>query len=86
MEDLFRGTINTAAVYPREVVKAVIRCAASTVVVYHNHPSGVAEPSAADENITKRLREALALIDVVLLDHLIVADLGIFSFSEHGRL
>jgi DNA repair protein RadC len=86
MEELFRGTLDEAAVYPREVVKAAIRHGARSVIVYHNHPSGVAEPSAADENITKRLRQALAVIEVTLLDHLIVGDLVVYSFSDHGLL
>ena len=75
-----------SAVYPREVVEAAIRHGARNVIVYHNHPSGVAEPSAADENITKRLRQALAVIEVTLLDHLIVGDLVVYSFSDHGLL
>ncbi len=85
MEELFRGTIDHAAVYPREVLKAAIRHGASALLVYHNHPSGHAEPSRADEAITRRLREALALVDITLLDHLIVGD-SIFSFSELGLL
>jgi DNA repair protein RadC len=84
-QDLFCGTIDRASVHPREVVKAVITRNASAVVLYHNHPSGLTEPSAADELITKRLNEALALIDVRILDHLIVAE-SIFSFAEHGLI
>jgi DNA repair protein RadC len=85
MEEIFRGTIDQAAVYPREILKAALRHAACAVLAYHNHPSGVSEPSPADETITRRLREALSLIDVTLLDHLIVGE-SVFSFSEHGLL
>jgi DNA repair protein RadC len=86
VENLFRGTINSASVHPREVVKAVLTQNAAAVVLYHNHASsGVAEPSAADELITRRLKEALALIDVQVLDHLIVGE-SIYSFAEHGLL
>jgi DNA repair protein RadC len=85
-EDLFRGTIDRASVHPREVVKAVLaRDAVAAIVLYHNHPSGSSEPSAADELITRRLKEALALIDVRVLDHLIVAE-SMYSFAEHGLL
>jgi DNA repair protein RadC len=85
VEDLFRGTINSASVHPREVVKAALMHNAAAVVLYHNHPSGLPEPSAADELITRRLKEALALIDVRVLDHLIVAE-SIYSMAEHGLL
>ena len=84
-EDLFRGTINSSSVHPREVVKAALARNAAAVVLYHNHPSGLTEPSAADELITRRLKEALALIDVRVLDHLIVAE-TIFSFAEAGLI
>jgi DNA repair protein RadC len=85
VENLFRGTINSASVHPREVVKAALAHNAAAVVLYHNHPSGLTEPSAADELITRRLKEALALIDVRVLDHLIVAE-SIYSFAEHELL
>jgi DNA repair protein RadC len=85
VENLFRGTINSASVHPREVVKAALVHNAAAVVLFHNHPSGLSEPSAADELITRRLKEALALIDVRVLDHLIVAE-SIYSFAEHGLL
>jgi len=85
VEDLFRGTINSASVHPREVVKAALKHNAAALVLYHNHPSSQSEPSAADELITRRLKEALALIDVRVLDHLIVAE-SIYSFAEHGLL
>ena len=84
-EDLFRGTINSSSVHPREVVKAALRQNSAALVLYHNHPSGLTEPSAADELITRRLKEALALIDVRVLDHLIVAE-STFSFAEAGLL
>jgi DNA repair protein RadC len=85
VEDLFRGTINSASVYPREVVKAALARNAAALVLFHNHPSCEGSPSAADELITRRLVEALALVDVRVLDHLIIAE-SIYSFSEHGLL
>ena len=84
-EDLFRGTIDGASVHPREVVRSVIQHGAAAVVLYHNHPSGQATPSRADELITFRLRDALGLIDVRLLDHLIVGE-TVYSFAEHGLI
>ena len=86
-QDLFRGTIDGASVHPREVVKEALRHNAAAVILAHNHPSsGVAEPSHADELITTRLREALALVDIRVLDHLIVAGGEIISFAERGLL
>ena len=82
---LFRGTIDGASVYPREVVKAALKHNAAAVIFAHNHPSGVAEPSHADEQITKRLKDALALIDVRVLDHLVVGE-EVISFAERGLL
>jgi len=70
--ELFRGTVDSSAVYPREVVKIALGCNAAAVIFAHNHPSGCADPSSADEHITKRLKEALALIDVRVLDHFII--------------
>jgi len=84
-ELLFRGTLAGASVHPREVARAVLESNAAAVVLVHNHPSGVAEPSQADELITRRLRETLSLIDVRVLDHLIVAE-SIYSMAEHGLL
>ena len=84
-EELFRGTIDGASVHPREVVRRVLQHNAAAVILAHNHPSGVAEPSRADEAITRRLQEALGLIDVRVLDHMIVAD-EIVSFAERGLL
>lgn len=84
-EILFRGTLANASVYPREVVKAALARNSAAIVCFHNHPSGIPSPSQADEVITSRLKEALALVDVRVLDHLIVAE-SIFSFSEAGLL
>ena len=85
-EDLFRGTIDGASVHPREVVKEALRHNAAAVMLAHNHPPGVAEPSHADELIARRLREALQLVDIRVLDHLIVAGGEILSFAERGLL
>ncbi|MFY9179773.1 MAG: DNA repair protein RadC [Venatoribacter sp.] len=84
--ELFRGTIDGAAVYPREVIKLVLNQAAAAVILVHNHPSGVAEPSPADRAITERLKKALDTIDVRVLDHLIVGDGYCESFAERGWL
>lgn len=85
-EELFRGTIDGASVYPREVVKRALAHNAAAVILAHNHPSGVAEPSQADEMITRRLKEALALVDIRVLDHIIVGDGETLSFAERGLL
>jgi len=85
-EELFIGTFNGAAVYPREVVKRALSHNAAAAIFAHNHPSGVAEPSAADRQLTRRLQDALGLIDVRVLDHLVVGDGGTVSFSELGYL
>ncbi len=85
-EELFRGTIDGATVHPREVVKSVLDKSSCAVILYHNHPSGVAEPSQADELITRRLRDALALIDVKVLDHLVIGGATVESFAERGLL
>lgn len=85
-ERLFYGTINAAAVYPRVVVEAAIRYQAGAVILAHNHPSGVAEPSIADNSITDRLTQALALVDIKVLDHIIVAGCHCYSYAEHGRI
>ena len=84
--ELFRGTLDGASVHPREVVKEALARNAAAVILAHNHPSGVAEPSQADEIITTRLRDALALIDVRVLDHLIVAGSSVTSLAERGVL
>ncbi|HVF34975.1 MAG TPA: DNA repair protein RadC [Candidatus Saccharimonadia bacterium] len=83
-EELFRGTIDGASVHPREVVRRALSHNAAAVILAHNHPSGVAEPSAADVAITRRLRDALALIDVRVLDHLIVGETAPVSLAERG--
>jgi DNA repair protein RadC len=83
-EELFFGTIDGASVHPREVVRRAIAHNAAAVILAHNHPSGVAEPSRSDEEITRRLQEALALIDVRVLDHMIVGDGAITSLAERG--
>jgi len=85
-EELFRGTINGANVHPREVLRQTLFHNAAAIILAHNHPSGGLEPSQPDEDITGRLKEALALVDVRLLDHLIVGDGGCFSFAEAGLL
>ena len=84
--ELFRGTIDSASVYPREVLKEALRLNAAAVIVSHNHPSGNPEPSAADKSLTKRLREALAMVDVRVLDHIIVGGTETTSFAEQGLL
>jgi DNA repair protein RadC len=85
-QELFRGTIDGASVHPREVVKEALRHNAAAVILCHNHPSGIAEPSHADELITQRLREALALVDIRVLDHLIGAGGDTLSFAERGLI
>lgn len=85
-EILFRGTLDGASVYPREVVKLVLAHNAAAVIMAHNHPSGIAEPSNADELITKRLKEALACVEVRILDHLIIGDGEPVSFAARGLL
>ena len=85
-EELFYGTINAAIVYPREIVKACLKHNCSAVLFCHNHPSGSPEPSIADEALTKRLTDALALVDIRVLDHLIVAGSSTISFAERGLI
>ncbi|WP_126444392.1 RadC family protein [Sulfuricystis multivorans] len=86
-EELFRGTLTQTSVYPREVVKRALARNAAAVILAHNHPSGVAEPSAADEVLTRNLKQALALVDVRLVDHFIVAGHAPpLSFAERGLL
>ena len=86
MEEMFRGTLDGASVYPREVVKSALSYNAAAVIFAHNHPSGVAEPSQADRSITKRLTDALNLVDIRVLDHFVVAGADIISFAEAGLL
>lgn len=85
-EELFRGTLTHASVYPREVVKAALAHNAAAVMLAHNHPSGSPEPSNADHNLTEKLKQALALVDIRVLDHFVVAGHQIYSFAEHGQL
>ena len=84
--ELFRGTINGASVHPREVVKETLACNAAAVIFTHNHPSGVCEPSEADRKLTTRLIEALNLVDVRVLDHIICSSDSAMSFAERGLL
>ncbi len=85
-EELFRGTLTQTSVYPREVVKCALKHNAAAVIFAHNHPSGVAEPSHADEILTRSLKAALALVDIQVLDHFIVAGSRTMSFAERGLL
>lgn len=85
-KELFFGTINSAAVYPREIVKQAIEDNASALILAHNHPSGVAEPSEADILVTKKIVQALALVDVMVLDHVVVGHDNAVSFAERGLL
>ena len=84
--EMFRGTIDGASVYPREVVKQALRLNAAAVIVSHNHPSGNPEPSTADRALTQRLKDALALVDVRILDHIIIAGMSTVSFAERGLI
>lgn len=81
---MFEGTIDAASVYPREVVKRSLHHNAAALILAHNHPSGVAEPSQADRRITRRLTDALALVDIRVLDHFVVGDGEVVSFAERG--
>lgn len=86
IEQPFRGTLTQTSVYPREIVKAALSANAAAVIFAHNHPSGVAQPSQSDELLTRNLKEALALVDVKVLDHFIVAGNQAISFAERGLL
>ena len=85
-DELFRGTLTQTSVYPREIVKAGLKANAAAVIFAHNHPSGVAQPSQADELLTRNLKEALSLVDIKVLDHFIVAGHQTLSFAERGLL
>lgn len=85
-EELFRGTIDGASVYPREIVKQALEHNAAAVILAHNHPSGIAEPSQADLQITRRIQSALQLVDIRVLDHIIVGDGDTTSLAEQGQL
>lgn len=86
LEELFRGTLDGASVYPREVVRRVLELNAASVILSHNHPSGDLSPSDSDRHLTQKLKQALALIDVRILDHIIVSRSGTLSFAERGLL
>ncbi|WP_028997394.1 RadC family protein [Azohydromonas australica] len=86
MEELFRGTLTQTSVYPREVVKRALQLNAGALILAHNHPSGLAEPSRADEFLTQRLKTALQLVDVAVLDHLVIGAGQTVSFAERGLL
>jgi DNA repair protein RadC len=85
-DEMFRGTLSQTSVYPREVVKTALKHNAAAVIFAHNHPSGIAEPSRADEMLTQALKQALALVDIRTLDHLVVGGTSITSFAERGLL
>lgn len=85
-EELFQGTLDASSVYPRDVVQRALALNAAAVIFAHNHPSGIAEPSQADQRITTRLCEALALVEIRVLDHMIVGDGPVLSMAEHGLL
>lgn len=86
VEELFRGTLTQTSVFPREIVKVALRANAAAVIFAHNHPSGIAEPSRADEALTQSLKHSLALVDVKVLDHFIVGGTSTMSFAERGLL
>jgi DNA repair protein RadC len=85
-EEMFRGTLTQTSVYPREVVKRSLYFNAAAVIFAHNHPSGVAQPSQADELLTRSLREALALVEIRVLDHFVIGGNAVMSFAERGLL
>lgn len=85
-EEMFRGTLTQTSVYPREVVKRALHHNAAALILAHNHPSGVAEPSRSDEALTQALKQALAMVDVKVLDHFIVGAGAVMSFAERGLL
>jgi len=85
-DELFRGTIDGASVYPREVAKLALKHNAAACIFFHNHPSGVVEPSSADRAITERLKDALRVLDVRVLDHFVVGKEGSVSFAERGLI
>ncbi|MCR9501883.1 RadC family protein [Vibrio vulnificus] len=84
--ELFHGTIDAASVYPREVVKSALKHNGAAVILAHNHPSGVTQPSSSDRRITDRIKDALALVDIRTLDHIVVGAEGSYAFSEHGLI
>ena len=86
IKELFRGTLSQTSVYPREVIKEALALNAGAAILAHNHPSGEAEPSAADDSLTQRLKAALAVVDITVLDHLVVTGDVIVSYAERGLL
>lgn len=84
--EIFRGTLTQTSVYPREVVKIALQLNAAALIIYHNHPSGVLEPSRADELLTQTLKSSLHLVDVKIVDHFVVAHQGVLSFAERGLI
>jgi DNA repair protein RadC len=86
IDEMFRGSLTQTSVYPREVVKEVLACNSCAVILFHNHPSGSAEPSRTDEVLTAQLRAALSLVDVRVLDHMIVTSTEVLSFAERGLI
>ena len=86
LKDMFHGSINSAAVYPREIVKAALHFNAAAVILAHNHPSGRCEPSQQDRDITRHISEILGLIDVKVIDHIVVSGCDTYSFADHGLL
>ncbi len=85
-EELFQGTLNEASIYPREVVKRALSHNAAKVILAHNHPSGNPTPSQADKEVTQRLKQALALVEVSVVDHFVIGQQGVISFAERGLL
>jgi DNA repair protein RadC len=85
-EELFHGTIDGASVYPREIVKLGLQLNAAAIICAHNHPSGICEPSTADERITQRIKEVCDLVEIRLLDHMIVSASNVVSFAERGLI
>ena len=84
--EIFKGTINSAAVYPREIIKTVLEQNAGAVILFHNHPSGLSEPSQADIRLTSEIKNALSTIDVALLDHIVVGREDTSSLAQLGRM
>ena len=85
-QEMFRGTIDGASVYPREVVKQALQLNAAAVILAHNHPSGITEPSTADRQITEKIRQAMSLFDIRVLDHFIIGGTSHLSFAEKGLM
>ncbi|MEZ9042913.1 MULTISPECIES: DNA repair protein RadC [unclassified Vibrio] len=84
--ELFQGTVDAASVYPREVVKSALKYNGAAVILAHNHPSGVVLPSSSDRRITDKIKDALAVVDIRTLDHIVVGTEGSYAFSEHGLM